>query len=172
MGQPSFPNNDRWRIERLEAAVTELYRRRPRTQPNLRDLNDINGWGAADGHVVMYDTTTGKYKPVLAPPTLAFNQTGTLTVSASDEAPMGSSGKLFLVQPRLKTTGSGTTTAVLKKNASTVVTTFTFASGSHTATWTALANTSFVAVDYFWLDTTAIGSGAAGLVVYAWAQAA
>lgn len=171
MSQPSFLRNDRFEVEQLARRVTRLERLQASTQ-NIGDLGDVVGWGASDGHVHAYDTTTGTFKPMLAPPFLKFNLNGTLSVSASDQDPVAGAGKIVTVNARLATAGSSTTTAVLKKNASTVITTFTFASSSNTATWTALANTTFAANDYFWIDLTAAGTGAKGLVIAVWATAA
>lgn len=176
MGQPSLEPNDRLLLLQLQDQVRDLYRRRPRQQPNVRDLQDVNGWGAANGHALMYDATVGRYRPALSPPLLKFNQNGTLTVSSSDEDVMGGSGKLILVAARLKTTGSSTTTAILKHTTAdgattTSLATFTFASGSHTPTTTPPVAHRFVAGDYFWVDTTAAGTGAGGLVVNGWGTA-
>lgn len=170
MGQPSFPNDPLWRLERLEAEVQELYRRRTRRPPNVRDLQDVNGWGALTGYALMYDQDTGRYKPVIAPPFLKFNVNGTLTVASTDHDPMGGAGRLIRVAARLKTAGSSTTTAVLKEG-STSVATFSFASGNTTPTTTPTVDHAFDESDYWWLDVTAAGTGAAGLVVAGWGTA-
>lgn len=170
MGQPSFPANNDWRFERLEAQVQELFRRGT-TPPNVRNLNDVDGWGAATGYSLMYDQTTGRYKPVIAPPTLRFNLNGTLSVSSSDHDPTGGPGKLIKVKARLKTSGSSTTTALLKEG-STTVATFTFTSGNVLPSTTPTVSYSYDEDDYWWLDVTTAGAGAAGLVVEGWATAA
>ena len=177
MGLPSFPHDTKYELERLWAKFAELDRRRPRRPANLRDLQDINGWGAADGHSVFYDTATGRYKVALAPPFLKFNLNGTLSVSASDEDPMGAAGKLILVAARLKTSGSTTTTAILKHTTAngattTSVATFSFTSGNKTPTTTPTVGFGFVADDYWWVDVTAAGTDAGGLVVAGWGTAA
>lgn len=171
MAQPSLPYDTKYEIERLWAAVREMNRKRDRRPPNVRDLQDVNGWGAATGYALMYDQTTGRYKPVIAPPTLRFNKNGALTVSSSDHDPMGGPGKLIKVKARLKTSGSSTTTAVLKEGATTVAT-FSFTSGNVLPTTTPTVAYSYDEDDYFWLDVTAAGTGAAGLVVEGWATAA
>lgn len=171
MSQPSFLRNDRFELEQLARRVAQLERLQASTQ-NIGDLGDVVGWGAADGHAHMYDTTTGTFKPMLAPPYVTFNMTGSLSVAGLDRFPNASTGRICTVAGILTTAGSSTTTAVLKKNAATVVTTFTFTSSSQTPTFTALANASFIASDYLWLDVTAAGTGAAGLVVNVWATAA
>lgn len=172
MGQPSFQNDMKWRVERIEAELQEIRRARPRRPPNLRDLQDINGWGAADGHSVFYDTEYGRYKVALAPPTLKFNQHGAVTVESSDHDPMGGAGKLILVKARLAVAGSSTTTALLKEG-STTVATVSFTSGNvlPSVTPSTIAH-SYAADDYWWLDITAAGTGAEGLVVSGWATAA
>jgi hypothetical protein len=101
-----------------------------------------------------------------------FNQTGALTVSGSDHYPVPASCKLVLVRGRLKTSGSTTTTAILKKNASTTLATFSFTSGNTTPTTTPTVSVDLVDGDYLWVDTTAAGTSAAGLVVALWAMAA
>ena len=167
-----MPNSFEWRLERLEAAHAEQNRRRPRRPPNVRDLQDVTGYGALTGYGLIYDQDTGRYKPVLAPPTLRFNLNGSLSVSASDHDPMGGPGKLILVKARLKTAGSSTTTAVLKESATTVAT-FTFTSGNTTPSVSpSSVSHAFDEDDYWWLDVTAAGTGAAGLVVNGWATAA
>jgi hypothetical protein len=114
---------------------------------------------------------------LIAPPFLKFNLNGTLSVSASDEDPMGFAGKLILVAARLKTSGSSTTTAILKHTTAdgattTSVATFSFTSGNETPTTTPSVGFSFLADDYWWVDVTAAGTGAAGLVVSGWGTAA
>lgn len=171
MGQPSFPNDPLWRLERLEAEVQELYRRRTRRPPNVRDLQDVNGWGALTGYTLLYDQATGRYKPLIAPPTLRWNQHGAVTVESSDHDPMGGAGRLIKVKGRLTTAGSSTTTALIKEG-STTVATLTWGSGATTATVSpSSVNHAYSEDDYFWLDITAAGTGADGLVVVGWAAA-
>lgn len=99
-----------------------------------------------------------------------FNRNGTLTVSSSDHLPIPTACKLVLVRGRLKTTGSSTTTAILKKNASTTLATFSFTSGNATPTTTPTVSVDLVDGDYLWLDITGAGTAAAGLVVSMWGQ--
>lgn len=172
MVQPSFQHDTKWRLERIEAELREIRRSRPRRPPNLRDLQDIDGWGAADGYAALYDTSIGRYKVALAPPTLRFNQHGAVTVESSDHDPMGGAGKLILVKGRLAVAGSSTTTALLKEGATTVAT-LSFTSGNVTPTITpTTVSHAYEADDYWWLDITAAGTGAEGLVVAGWATAA
>lgn len=171
MGQASFEKNDKWRIERLEAQVQELYRRRARRSPNVRDLQDVNGWGALTGYALVYDQDTGRYKPLIAPPTLRWNQHGAVAVESSDHDPMGGPGRLVKVKGKLKVAGSSTTTAIIKEGATTVAT-LTWGSGATTATVTpSTVNHAYDEDDYFWLDITAAGTSANGLVVVGWATA-
>lgn len=171
MPKPSFGYDTKYEIERLWAAVDELNRKRDRRPPNLRDLQDVNGYGAATGHVLAYDATLGRFRPMLAPPFLRFNLNGTLSVSASDHDPVGGNGRLTLVRGRLKTSGSSTTTALLKVN-STTVCTLTFTSGNVTPSYSpTTVSHAFDNDDYWWLDVTAAGTGAAGLVVNGWGTA-
>jgi hypothetical protein len=112
----------------------------------------------------------------LPPPFLKFNLNGAVSVSVSDEDPMGAAGKLILVAARLKTAGSTTTTAVLKHTTADGVTTssvatFSFTSGNKTSTTTPSVGFSFVAGDYWWVDVTAAGADAEGLVVAGWGTA-
>lgn len=171
MGQPSLPYDTKYEIERLWAAVREMNRKRDRRPPNVRDLQDVNGWGAATGYALVYDQTTGRYKPLIAPPTLRWNQHGAVTVESSDYDPMGGSGRLVKVKGRLTTAGSSTTTALIKEGATTVAT-LTWVSGATTATVTpSVVNHAYEENDYFWLDITAAGTSADGLVVVGWATA-
>lgn len=175
MAQPSFPNDLKYRLERIEAELNELHRKlHPKRQPNLRDLQDVNGWGADTAYILSYDTEFGRFRPMLAPPFLRFNLNGTLAVSASDHDPVGASGKLTQLEARLSTAGSSTTAAVLKhtdSDANTVtVAVFSFASGSTTPTTTSVLPYSFY--DGYWTcEVTAAGTGAAGLVVNGWGTA-
>jgi hypothetical protein len=146
--------------------------RRPPTGPHLAGLEDVDQIvRPSHGYALVYDKPTGLFKAAIPPPMVTFNQTSVLTVSGSDEFTVPAACKLFLVRARLKTTGSTTTTAVLKKNASTTVATFSFTSGNHTPTSTPTVSTALVDGDYLWLDTTAAGTSAAGLVVSVWAMA-
>lgn len=171
MSKPSFSADLKYELERLWASINELNRKRDRRPPNLRDLQDVNGHGALQGYQPFYDTTVGRYKMAIPPPMVTFNQNGALTVAGSDLFPVPANCKLFLVRARLKTAGSSTTTSVLKKNASTTVATFSFTSGNTTPTTTPSVSTTLVDGDYLWVDTTAAGSSAAGLVVAVWAMA-
>lgn len=172
MGQPSFPNNLQYRVERIEADLAELHRKRPRRNPNLRDMQDVNGWGAADGHALVYDTEFGRYKPVIQPPMVTFNMNGALTVSRFDDWVVPAACKLFLVKARITTTGSSTSTAVLKKGASTTIATYSFTSGNHAPTTYPALSTTLAEDDVLWVDVTAAGTSAAGLTLSVWAMAA
>ena len=97
-----------------------------------------------------------------------FNLNGTLSVSASDHLPIPTACRLVLVRGRLKTTGTSTTTAILKKNASTTLATFSFTSGNATPTTTPQVAVALVDGDYLWVDVTAAGTGAGGLVIALW----
>jgi hypothetical protein len=101
-----------------------------------------------------------------------FNLNGAISVSSSDHYPVPASCRLVLVRGLLKTSGSSTTTAILKKNAATTVATFSFTSGNTTPTTTPTVAVNLVDGDYLWLDVTGAGTGAAGLVVALWAMAA
>lgn len=167
----SLPQPHDHRIEQLESHVDQLYRRRPRQLPNLREHTDVVGYGQASGHALVYDATSSRWKPVLAPPTLRFNLNGAVAVSSSDEDVMASDGKVFLAKARLKTAGSSTTTAILKHGASATVATFTFGSGARVPASPPTVSKVFAEDDYFWVDVTAAGSGAEGLVINVWAMA-
>lgn len=172
MGQASFPRDLKFWMERVEAELNELHRKlHPKRQPNLRDLQDVNGWGALTGYILAYDATTGRFKPMLAPPFLRFNLNGTLSVSSSDHDPVGGSGRLTLVRGRLKTAGSSTTTALLKAD-STTVATLTFTSGNATPSYSpTTVDHAFDNDTYWWVDLTAAGTSAAGLVINGWGTA-
>ena len=100
-----------------------------------------------------------------------FNLNGTLSVSASDHFPIPTSCQLTVVRARLKTAGSSTTTAVLKANASTTVAPFSFSSSSVTPSSNPTVANRLTVDDYLWLDVTAAGTSAAGLVLAVWAEA-
>lgn len=167
----SFQPNLVEQVNALERAVAELQRKRPRNLPRLGDLRDVNGWGAATGYVLAYDATVGRFRPMLAPPFLRFNLNGAISVSSSDHDPVGATGRLTAVRGRLTTSGSSTTTAVLKCN-STTVCTLTFTSGNVLPSYSpTTVNHAFDGDDYWWLDVTAAGTGAEGLVVNGWGTA-
>lgn len=81
MPQPSFGYDTKYEIERLWAAVRELNRKRSRRPPNLRDLQDVNGWGAEDGSLLKYSTSIGRWKP--APPTTSTGFRAARTIDQS-----------------------------------------------------------------------------------------
>lgn len=129
-----------------------------------------------DGHALMYDQLTGLWKPVLSPPIVTFNLTGSLTVSSSDEMPMGSAGRVIQTAPHLKTAGSSTTTALLKHTTAngattTTLATYSFSSSSKTPSSYPSISFVFAQYDWLWVDVTAAGTGAAGLVLPVWATA-
>ena len=170
MGQPSFPADQKYEIERLWKAVGELNRKRPRRQPNLRDLQDVNGWGTLNGYIFTYDTATGRHRPVVPPPFVTFNRNGALAVAGFDKLRVPAPIKLFLGSGYLTTAGTATSTALLKKN-STTVATYTFTSGNNDPTSQPALSTSYAAGDTLWVDVTAAGTSAAGLVIAVWAMA-
>lgn len=168
---PSFEPNLYEDVQTLKRQIAELHRKRDRNQPRLGDLRDVNGWGAQTGYVLAYDATVGRFKPMLAPPFLRFNQHGAVTVEDSDNDPVGGPGRLTLVRGRLATAGSSTTTVLLKLNGSTIVT-MTFTSGNVTPTYSpSTVSQTFDGNAYWSLSITAAGTGAEGLVVNGWATA-
>lgn len=168
---PSFEPNLYEDVQALKRAVAELNRKRERDAPRLGDLRDVNGWGASAGHVMAYDAAVGRFKPMLAPPFLRFDAFGPIEVRSSDHDPAGAAGRLVLVRGRLTTSGSSTTTALLKCE-STTVCTLTFTSGNVLPTYSpTTVNHAFDADAYWWLDITAAGTGAEGLVVNGWGTA-
>lgn len=174
MGQPSFSPDDRSQLQWCVEQLRELNRKRPRRGQNIGDLQNVRGYGALSGHALMYDQLTGQWKPVLSPPVVTFNINGPLTVVATDEMPMGSAGRVIQAAARLKTSGSTTTTAILKHTTGATTSTlgtFTFTSGNKNPSSYPTISFVFAQYDVLWLDVTAAGTGAGGLVVPVWTTA-
>lgn len=170
MAQPSLPYDIKYKIERLEAAVRELNRKRDRRPPNVRELQDVNGWGALNGYQLFYDAAIGKFKAAVPPPMVTFHLDGALSVRSSGEFPIPAPCTLFLTAGRLTTVGGSTSTALLKHNTTTIGT-FDFTSGNNGPTTTPTILVPCVAGDYLWVDVTAAGSSAEDLVIPVWAMA-
>jgi len=107
-------------------------------------------------------TRTTMVSPVPGRGEIVFNQSGAISVAASDKWPAPAAVTLTRARVALRTAGSSTTTAVVKVG-STTVATITLASTVSAATVSIGADVA--ANGLVWIDTTAAGTGAVGLVV-------
>lgn len=98
---------------------------------------------------------------------VVFHSGGALAVSASDELPVPHAGTISKFRARLKVAASsGTTTVDIYKNASDLLGTVSLGSGAQDDTVDLTDPVSLDgSTDYLWVDTTAVGTGAEGLVI-------
>lgn len=176
MGRNSTIHPDRVPIGQAHDRIDDRVRLIP-TGHRIAHADDVDPTlRAAAGHALMYDTVSGLWKAVLAPAAVTFNINGALSVVSTDRMPMGSAGRVCQAAALLTTAGSSTTTAILKHTTAndattTTLATFSFSSSSKTPSSYPTISFVFAQYDKLWVDVTAAGTGAAGLVVPVWATA-